>query len=112
MVGGFPDSGEGRYAQKLPYESWIRFNNAQRVHQNFVESLPVILTYLSVGGLFLPKLTLLCGVLLATMRPVYAYMYVKRGGDARKLGAITGSGPLYAVGFASFVIAVIQAIAE
>ena len=36
-VGGFPDCGEGRYSQKLAYADWIKFNNAMRVHMNFVE---------------------------------------------------------------------------
>ena len=31
-VGGFPDTGEGRYADKLPYKDWVEFNNSQRVH--------------------------------------------------------------------------------
>ena len=36
-VGGFPDCGDGRYSAKLPYKDWVNFNNAMRVHQNFVE---------------------------------------------------------------------------
>jgi hypothetical protein len=34
--GGYPDMGNGRYSAKLPYQEWYRFNNAQRVHNNFV----------------------------------------------------------------------------
>ena len=35
--GGFPDTGNGIYADKLSYEEWLNFNLAIRVHQNFVE---------------------------------------------------------------------------
>ena len=31
-VGGWPDAGEGRYSDKLPYKSWVDFNNAMRTH--------------------------------------------------------------------------------
>jgi len=29
--------GSGRYSEKLEYKEWFEFNNAQRVHVNFVE---------------------------------------------------------------------------
>ena len=32
LVGGWPDSGDGRYSQKLSYEDWMEFNKAQRAH--------------------------------------------------------------------------------
>ena len=38
--GGFPDSGNGYYSEKLSYEAWYEFNCAQRVHLNFVETMP------------------------------------------------------------------------
>ena len=53
-VGGHPDCGDGRYARKLPYGDWVNFNNAMRIHHNFVESLPTIITLLLASGLFLP----------------------------------------------------------
>ena len=34
--GGYPDMGNGRYSEKLSYSDWIKFNNAQRAHLNFV----------------------------------------------------------------------------
>ena len=37
VPGGFPDSGNGYYADKLPYKTWFELNTAIRVHQNFVE---------------------------------------------------------------------------
>ena len=35
--GGYPDNGEGHYAQYLSYKEWVEFCNHQRVHWNFVE---------------------------------------------------------------------------
>ena len=48
--GGFPDTGNGWYADKLEYKQWYEFNNAMRVQQNFVEGLPMLIVFLLVGG--------------------------------------------------------------
>ena len=37
--GGYPDMGNGRYAARLDYKDWYNFNNAQRVHYNYLESV-------------------------------------------------------------------------
>lgn len=34
---GYPDMGNGRYAQHMPYKEWVAFNNAQRSHYNMIE---------------------------------------------------------------------------
>jgi hypothetical protein len=34
---GYPDSGNGRYAKKLPYLDWYDMNNGQRAQINFLE---------------------------------------------------------------------------
>ena len=109
MVGGFPDCGDGRYSQKLPYADWVKFNNAMRVHQNFVEMLPVILTVLCVSGLFLPKITMYVGFINAGARIVYTIMYLKGGSDSRVIGAVAGSLPLYLLAIAGFVFAIMEA---
>lgn len=36
---GYPDTGSGRYALKLPYKQWFQFNVGQRLHLNFLETL-------------------------------------------------------------------------
>ena len=97
--GGWPDAGEGRYAAKLPYKDWIEFANAQRVHQNFTEHLPAMLTIRCVSGLFLHLGT----------RLIYTIMYVKSGSDARRLGAMVGGLPLNLLAIASLVTAIIRA---
>ena len=105
-TGGFPDCGEGRYAEKLSYPDWIKFNNAMRVHQNFVEQLPMVLTFLMFSGLILPKTTMIVGFVYATSRPVYSYMYAKQGGDKRYIGALCGSLPLYGLALTTFIMAI------
>ena len=108
-TGGFPDCGDGRYSQKLPYKDWINFNNAMRVHMNFVEMLPAVLTILCLSGLFLPKITMYVAFINAGARIIYTAMYLKGGSDSRVIGAVAGSLPLYLLALASFVIAIMQA---
>ena len=68
--GGFPDCGEGRYSEKLPYKDWLIFNQTYRVHVNFVESLPAIITILLVSGLSLPALTTLVAYVTIFLRAI------------------------------------------
>ena len=107
-VGGFPDCGDGRYSQKLDYHDWVKFNNAMRVHMNFVEMLPTILTILCISGLFLPKITMYVAFINAGARIIYAIMYVTNGSNSRVIGAVAGSLPLYCLMIASFVFAFIE----
>ena len=107
-LGGFPDCGDGRYAQKLDYKTWVEFNNAMRVHQNFIEMLPAILTIICIGGLFLPKITMYVAFINAGARILYSIMYATRGGNSRVLGAVAGSLPLYCLALATFVMAIIE----
>ena len=41
---GYPDSGSGRFIMKAGYESWMKFNNAQRIHIHYLESILQVLT--------------------------------------------------------------------
>ena len=109
VVGGFPDCGDGRYADKLSYKDWVTFNNAMRVHQNFIEALPMVLAVLCIGGLFLPKTTMYVGFINAGARVIYAAMYLKKGSDSRVIGAVGGSLPLYLLAIATFIVACMQA---
>ena len=107
-VGGFPDAGEGRYAAKLPYEAQMKFNYAMRVHMNFVEQLPMLLSILCISGLFIPKVTMYVGFINAGARIIYTIMYVMRGGNYRVLGAVAGSLPLYGLAIATMVFAIME----
>jgi hypothetical protein len=35
--GGYPDMGNGRYAENWKYSEWFIFNNYQRAHYNYLE---------------------------------------------------------------------------
>ena len=108
-AGGFPDCGDGRYSAKLPYKDWVTFNNAMRVHLNFVEMLPAIVTILCLSGLFLPKITMYVAFINAGARIIYTAMYIKGGSDSRVIGAVGGSLPLYLLAVASFITAIMEA---
>ena len=94
---GYPDAGEGRYSDKLPYKQWVEFNNAMRTHTNFVEMLPVIVFTLVLGGLFLPRVTMWVAIANAIARIIYTVMYATKGSNSRIIGAVAGSLPLYVV---------------
>ena len=68
-----------------------------RVHQNFVEMLPLILTTLVLGGLFVPVVTMWVAIVNTAARIIYSYMYMTKGPNSRILGAVAGSLPLYVV---------------
>jgi len=102
-VGGHPDAGDGRYSEKLPYKSWIEFNNAWRAHQNFVEQLPLILVYLLVGGYVLPRFAVVVGVLNVIGRFIFVVSYAFKGSNARMIGGIMSNLPLYILGLSTFV---------
>ena len=68
-----------------------------RTHTNFVEMLPVIVTTLVLGGLFLPRVTMWVSIVNAFARIIYTVMYVAKGSNSRVIGAVAGSLPLYLV---------------
>ena len=84
--GGFPDTGEGRFCEKMNFHDWFKFNCAQRGHGNFVEHLPVILLLILVGGLSFPRYTALIGLFYSAGRFIYARGYYKHP-SGRSLGA-------------------------
>ena len=95
--------GDGRYSEKLDYKNWVQLNNAMRVHQNFVEMLPLAVVFLLLGGLTQPKGAMYIGFINAIARIVYTVMYVKYGANSRVIGALAGSTPLYGIGIGAFI---------
>ena len=77
--GGYPDMGDGQFAQKLPLEDWIKFANYQRAHGNYHEGIATILTFLAVSGLFFPTYTVALGALYIVGRFVYGMGYRNLG---------------------------------
>ena len=97
-AGGFPDNGNGLYADKLPYRAWYEMNNAFRTHMNFVEHMPLLLVFMLTCGLYCPTETLLLSLLNVVMRIVYVVLYVNFGPNSRVVGALAGMFPLYGLG--------------
>ena len=98
LPAGFPDDGNGIFANSLPYKDWYELNNTIRVFHNFVESLPQILGIILVSGVFYPQVTLIVAVINCLARPLYIYQYLNGGPNKRILGAVGGSLPLYLLG--------------
>jgi uncharacterized membrane protein YecN with MAPEG domain len=93
---GFPDMGSGYYSKKLAYKDWFRFNNAQRVHYNFLEALPMILILLFIAGLKQPLAALIIGCVYFVARLLYLISYVKSP-NLRVIGVIPMSLSLFAL---------------
>ena len=83
--------GNGYFSKQLSYEQWYRFNNAQRVHYNFVEALPLLLMILFIAGLKQPLAALILGCIIFVSRLVYLIGYVKGGPNMRCWGAYPGN---------------------
>mmetsp|Transcript_32658 Transcript_32658/g.29541 ORF Transcript_32658/g.29541 Transcript_32658/m.29541 type:complete len:151 (-) Transcript_32658:81-533(-) len=101
--GGYPDQGNGIYAQKLPYDQWLKFNIAQRTHQHILEmigfQIPLVLLAATGSGLA----AAICGWALVIGRIVYTmgYLNEKKGPNARQPGMVIMSiAALVLVGFA------------
>ena len=87
--GGYPDQGNGRYSQKLSYKAWFDFNNSQRVHQNFVENIGVVIPATLIAGLRYPQAAAIAGAVHFIGRFLYALGYTsEKGGDKREAGAV------------------------
>ena len=92
---GFPDTGSGRYSEKLNYKDWVSFNNAQRAHLNIVEQIHFFLIMFLVIGFILPRLTMYLAWLGVFGRAAYVIGYVVKGPNARLFGAVLNLIPNY-----------------
>lgn len=89
---GYPDMGNGRYSQALPYADWLAFNKAQRTHHNLVEQIASMMIFTLFAGLFFPYPAVGVGFLFILARVLYLG-YLKPEGARNKLrsaGAILG----------------------
>ena len=84
--GGYPDMGNGRYSQKLTYEQWFHFNNAQRTHYNYMESVTCILCWMLIGGIGYNWWAVGFGSSYLIGRLVYTIGYSLKGPKGRLLG--------------------------
>mmetsp|Transcript_83530 Transcript_83530/g.97667 ORF Transcript_83530/g.97667 Transcript_83530/m.97667 type:complete len:175 (+) Transcript_83530:39-563(+) len=93
--GGYPDMGNGRYAQKLSYEQWYDFNNAQRVHYNFLEQIPVVVIGGVLSGVFYPIPAAIAIGTYTVGRVIYAIGYIAKGPNFRGPGALLGAASMF-----------------
>ena len=102
---GNPDNGSGRHSEKLDYAAWFHFNCCVRVHQNFVETLPMILTAIMVGGLIVPDIAFYVAWVNVVFRIVYLVGYVLKGPNFRMFGVLTATLSVWVMlGYITFVL--------
>lgn len=89
---GYPDHGSGRYSDKLSYRQWYELNNAFRCHQNFIETIAILILSLLVAGLYYPLAAAILGAVHFVGRTFYILGYVTAGPDKRVIGAIIAHG--------------------
>ena len=88
VKGGYPDMGNGRYAEKLSYREWYEFNLSQRVHYNFIEHIASVLILLILGGIALPTAAGWLGWAYFIGRVFYTAGYLMKGPKGRLVGAL------------------------
>ena len=101
---GFPDIGSGRYSDKLSYKGWIEFNNVVRSHLNIIEQINFLLVIFMIGGLILPKFSMLLAWLGVVGRALYIIGYVVKGANGRLFGAFFNLIPNYFTTFAVLIV--------
>ena len=90
---GYPDHGSGRFADKLPYKDWFKFECGQRAQKNFLEHYSFICVLIAIAGTTYPLFTLISSAFCAAGRVVYGLGYISKGPSGRNIGS-----RLYAVG--------------
>ena len=81
-TGGFPDTGNGFFADKLTYEQWFLFRKAQQCHLDTHESIMVYIVFAIAGVVSLPiPTTLFLGMLIIGKVLVNHCLYAKSFGS-------------------------------
>lgn len=83
---GYPDTGSGKFSEKLAYKDWYEFNSRQRAHYNFLESATSVVCWLLIAGLLYPWVAVAFGGAYCIGRFFYTYGYVKSGPKGRRYG--------------------------
>jgi len=97
----YPDMGNGKYAEKLPYKDWYELNIAMRAHYQFLEQVSMALTFTLLGGLSAPIPAAALGFTYCAGRFLYTTGYQKGGPKGRNLGAGIANGSLMGLSFFS-----------
>ena len=101
-VGGLPDDGNGYYASKLSYGDWFTFNNWQRAHLNFLETIMPVAVMTFITSINQPLWACISIYTLVLGRLMYAVGYCKGGPKGRVAGAIVTDLALLAVAVGGF----------
>ena len=100
---GYPDNGNGYYAQKLSYKDWYEFNNWQRAQNNFLETIAPVIVMTLMTAITQPLMAVVCAGLLIVGRFIYSLGYCKFGPPGRLVGAIVIDLVLLAILVGSFM---------
>ena len=84
---GYPDQGNGIYADKLDFIDWFKFNSSQRVHQNFTEWLPIFLITCWLCSLVFPTIAYYFAFFFVLARLIYTIGYKLHPGS-RVVGSL------------------------
>ena len=74
--GGYPDDGNGKFAEKLSFGEWHEFNLAARAFNNFTEWIMGSVASIAMAGLYNPELAAIIGYIIALGRLLYALGYL------------------------------------
>jgi glutathione S-transferase len=80
--------GCGRFSDLLTYEEWVKFNCAQRGHQNALETQPAALATLFASGSLYPITASILGGAYGVGRILYAAGYIRSGPGGRLIGVL------------------------
>jgi hypothetical protein len=93
--GGYPDSGQGRIADRLSDDDWLEFNSHQRAHANTLEFAVPVLTSLIGASVAYPRPAAQLGLVYLIGRQLYIMGYKKKGSSGRLIGAVIGELALF-----------------
>ena len=102
-MGGNPDDGNGYFSRKLSYADWYEFNNYQRSHLNFLETIMPVVVCVFITSINQALWACISVFVLLIGRICYAIGYQKGGPKGRLVGAILWDLGMLSVLIGSFV---------
>jgi len=106
---GYPDMGDGRYAERLSYFDWLKFNRAQRTHFNFVEEIAPLIFMLIIAGFVFPMEAAVVGIVYFMGRALFTVFYATPQGSDH-LMRVTGSVLCLGSLTAAFILDIVGAV--
>ena len=84
---GQPDQGQGWYSKTLSLGDWVRFNSAQRIMLNYIESFPFLIAFSLAAGIYFPAYAVI-GVWTVLLGRVFYAIGYKKSPKMRVPGAL------------------------